>query len=63
MIFRLQIRTDNAAFDGDNLIPEVVTILRHAAERIETGATGALLRDSNGNIIGEFAFTADHNGD
>jgi hypothetical protein len=57
MIFRLNVHTDNAAFDPDPA-PELARILRAAAERIESGEyIGHYLTilDVNGNDVGRFA--------
>lgn len=56
MALRLTIETDNAAFAGDDLAPELAAILRKVAEAIERGTIGAPIHDSNGNRVGRFAY-------
>jgi hypothetical protein len=57
-MFRLQIETDNAAFDGAaNLEGEISRLLRHAAETIRQQGISELgesrkLYDINGNPCG-----------
>jgi hypothetical protein len=56
-VFRLTIRTDNAAFDG-NEDEEIARILCEVAERIRSGdvyRTYRNLHDINGNVVGTFA--------
>lgn len=50
--FTVKLRTENAAFEGDNLRPELARILRVLAERIENGADVYMLQDVNGNTVG-----------
>jgi hypothetical protein len=57
-MFKIEIATDNAAFDDDEGNAEIARILRELADRIERGdAVGDWwelpLRDVNGNRIGE----------
>ena len=49
------IDTDNAAFEGDNLGPELANILRGLVSAYEDGAPPepVKLRDSNGNTVGK----------
>ncbi len=54
-MFTLQIRTDNAAFDGGNAPSEVARILRDTATVIEGGQSIVTLRDVNGNRVGQAA--------
>lgn len=58
MGFRLTIETDNAAFEDENLLPEVGSILKQTAKRLERiheagmrSGSGKVL-DSNGNTVG-----------
>ena len=53
-MFRMQLDTDNAAFDGENLNREVARILRQAAHLIEGGTNADKCRDENGNHIGHY---------
>lgn len=52
-MFKLVIRTGNAAFD-DNAGPEVARILRDASRAVDSGQTTGTLRDVNGNVVGSF---------
>lgn len=52
--FTLSITTDNAAFEDDPG-PEVARLLRDAAERVEAGVSAGVLRDVNGNTVGEWS--------
>lgn len=56
-MFTLSIKTDNAAFEDPNA--EVARILRDAAERVEQGFSRGLLRDINGNTVGDFDFAGE----
>lgn len=58
-MIRIQIDTDNAAFEGDNCGAEVARILQALARRIDTYSADdfkpgdvTLLRDVNGNTVG-----------
>lgn len=57
-MFTLSIHTDNAAFDGDDMRPELARILRAVADRIESGNVDAYTdyaaKDVNGNTVGTF---------
>jgi hypothetical protein len=56
-MFKLEIATDNAAFEdadtGDMNVEEIVYILHQASYDVQTHSTGELL-DSNGNRVGWF---------
>jgi len=57
MKLKITIDTDNAAFEGDNLGPELARLLRYAADGAEAledqPAEWKLpLRDLNGNYVG-----------
>lgn len=57
MIFKLYIRTGNAAFD-ENKSEEVARILREVADKIEANGVQRhfqSIRDINGNDVGRFA--------
>lgn len=67
MMFRLEIDTDNDAFQARGLdawsdaidlaAPEVVRILRELADHLDrVRASGGTLRDINGNCVGSFAW-------
>lgn len=49
---RIQLETDNAAFDEGNLPFEAARIIREAAEALESGRRSFPLRDVNGNRVG-----------
>jgi hypothetical protein len=53
MSFRLEIATDNAAFDDAPAV-ELARILRELADRVEEAEAGDVLpvRDLNGNRVG-----------
>ena len=53
-MFYLNIATDNEAF-GDEPEVEVARILRQIASRIERGETDGHTRDSDGNMVGDWA--------
>lgn len=51
--FRLAFFTENAAFAGDDLRPEVARILRQVADKVENGmGLEGPINDSNGNAVG-----------
>ncbi len=52
-MFRLEIETDNAAFE-DNYREEVARILEDTARKLRDGREGGYCYDINGNRIGEF---------
>lgn len=57
-MFTLKMKTDNAAFDGTLWAEEVARILRDTAKCVEQQqARHGVLRDINGNRVGEFTFT------
>ena len=53
-MFYPNIATDNEAF-GDEPEVEVARILRQIASRIEQGETDGRTRDSDGNMVGDWA--------
>jgi hypothetical protein len=53
MSFKMQFETDNAAFEGDPA-PEIARILRQTAEAIESGCAHSLVKDVNGNTVGQW---------
>ncbi len=55
MSFKLNVETENAAFDGNDRYAELGRILRDAAEKVEFGAEHCVLRDVNGNIVGGYS--------
>lgn len=60
-MFKLTIKTDNAAFTDDP-DAEVARILRAAADRVENGEMPGALRDINGNTVGRFELVGDQEG-
>ncbi len=66
MQFLLNIHCNNAAFEGHGLICEVETILDKVRTELRYGAGLAregILRDSNGNRVGEWRCTSDEETD
>jgi hypothetical protein len=60
--FRVNISTENAAFDGDARNHETARILRRIADRLDAGESMEFyetLLDSNGNDVGRCAFKPD----
>lgn len=62
-MFKLQFRTDNAAF-ADHMSFEIAEILREIANRVGPMPPNILaegdhgiIRDSNGNAIGKWSYT------
>lgn len=56
---RITIDTGNAAFE-DEPASEIARILRKIAEDFESGAQPTLVRDSNGNRVGEVVVFSDY---
>lgn len=54
-MFKLSMKTDNAAFQECGVGPEVARILRLIAKAIENGQTGGNARDGNGNTVGTWS--------
>ena len=55
MPLTVRIKTDNAAFQGDSLGPELARILREIAEKLEGGRDGGPVMDANGNRVGAWS--------
>lgn len=53
-MFKLTIKTDNAAF-ADDPEAELARILADVAERVADGEMSGKLRDANGNTVGEYS--------
>ena len=53
-MFKLEINTGNAAFDGDNKEYEICRILESISRKIEDGQTYGKLIDINGNNVGKW---------
>lgn len=58
-MFKLQFSTENAAFEGDSKWMEIDTILRAVADRAGDGQTSGIIRDSNGNRVGQWELTGE----
>ena len=57
MIFKLEIATDNAAFDGpDTRDHEVARILTEVSSKLKQGYDHGRCIDFNGNVVGEFHY-------
>lgn len=55
MKFSLEINMDNDAFqDSHNGTNELVRVLEQISHQVFIGSTGAKIRDSNGNSIGQW---------
>jgi hypothetical protein len=54
MNFKLSIDCDNDAFEDCNT--ELSRILRELADKLDNGVTQAILRDYNGNTVGQAEF-------
>lgn len=52
MKFKLTMSCDNAAFEGDNLSPEIGDILRAVEGQLLNGETSGTCFDVNGNKVG-----------
>jgi hypothetical protein len=55
-MFKLEFKTDNAAFEG-MMREEISNILRDVQRRVNTGYLEGKIRDSNGNTIGSYQVT------
>ena len=58
MTFKLEFRTDSAAFNGDPT-DEISRILWQITGRVKTGGTMGVIRDINGNVIGKYEIEED----
>lgn len=54
-MFKMQIETDNAAFQDGAAGAETARILRLIADRLESGSTSGVALDYNGNKVGAWA--------
>lgn len=54
MTFKTEFATGNDAFQCGNMELEIGKILRHIAYQIDQGYLKDDIRDTNGNVIGEF---------
>ncbi len=53
-MFKLTIKTDNAAFEGVELEAEIARILRRTTDRVMQQQSSGRCLDSNGNMVGEW---------
>ncbi len=68
---QININLDNAAFEGEDLAPEIAACLRNLADRIEEqsrsylAGNGSRMRvaDSNGNTVGFANFEIEEEGE
>lgn len=60
-VFKLEINTDNSAFDGFRNT-EVARILEKAARSLRDGYDSMVLQDFYGNKVGKAEFVEDKNG-
>lgn len=58
-MLKLQIRTDNAAYEGESLRPELARNLDVVRIQIERGYLQGIIKDSNGNSVGDFVIEED----
>jgi hypothetical protein len=56
-MFTMKVKTDNAAFSGEDKWYELARILKYVAQQIEDGHPGKSVQDSNGNTVGSFKLT------
>lgn len=56
-MFTLTIKTENAAFEGDDLCPTLGAIIGTCADRVENGTLEGVLHDPNGNMVARFEYT------
>jgi hypothetical protein len=56
---RIEIRLNNAAFEGDGLQNELHSVLSAIQFKIATGQTENKIYDSNGNNVGDFRIVED----
>lgn len=57
--FTLTFDTDNADFQESGLEKISMHILKLVSDKIDDGFTEGIIRDSNGNTIGRWAFEAE----
>jgi hypothetical protein len=55
-MFKLEFKTDNAAFQDDNFAYEVERILHKVASQVNEGKTEGSILDYNGNLIDHFSW-------
>ena len=55
--FKLDIKTENAAFEDDQCGVEIARILREIADKFDRGEPSAgTVRDVNGNRVGKYRY-------
>jgi len=57
-MFKIQFSTENAAFEGGDLMSECARILREIADNLERGRESGGVHDVNGNRVGNWEITA-----
>jgi hypothetical protein len=55
-MFSLKINTDNSAFEHPE--QEIARLLRQIADRLEHSTRTGVIRDINGNRVGDYAYIA-----
>jgi hypothetical protein len=58
-MLKIEIDTNNEAFDSPNGNNEIKIILIEVTRQIELGRNGSFLLDSNGNTVGKWAFDSE----
>ena len=56
-MFKLEMETDNAAFDMELRHIECAGILQEITRKVRNGETEGKCRDANGNVIGAWSLT------
>jgi hypothetical protein len=59
MKFKLEIDADNSAYEGESLHHEIALNLDAVRIKIERGYTQGIIKDTNGNIVGDFVIEED----
>ncbi len=56
-MFKLEINTENAAFEGEAAIDEIDILLHTVVSQVSRGLTSGKILDSNGNTVGSWEWT------
>ena len=59
MKFKLEIDADNSAYEGESLHPEIALNLDAVRIQIERGYTQGIIKDTNGNRVGDYVIEED----
>lgn len=59
-MLRIEFATGNAAFEGANEIPEVLTCLDRIKGLLYSGRRSGKVMDSNGNCVGEWTLDSEN---